>query len=296
MNLTVALCTKNRIKDLTNCLISISKQQNISKKDIEILIIDDGEIDKKKQKELQSICEGYDFSYFKKTSPGLFRSRLEAIKRAKSDKILFLDDDVKIDKNYIKILLDTYAKFPNAAGVGGVDMLLPDYSFFRKLYSILFLYHSNDKSKLSLSMMNSSMYLWKNQKEPFVSQYLDGCNMSFRKEALKGAKFQDYFNSYSLGEDIYFSLIASQKGDLIVNPALKVKHFKSPLSRDRVENVAFMKVVNHYKLLSLSKRGNYKYLTILWTYIGYILASLLKGDFEEIKGYLKGIKYLAKKI
>jgi hypothetical protein len=141
-------------------------------------------------------------------------------------------------------------------------------------------------------MMNSSMYRWREKKKPFKSQYLDGCNMSFKKEVLQDVKFQKYFNDYSLGEDIFFSLWSGKKGEVIVNPSLKVRHFKSPVSRDKKENVAFMKVVNHYKLLKYSDRKNYKYITIWWTYIGYLLASLAKTDFEELKGYLKGIKYL----
>ncbi len=292
MILTIAICTRDRFQDLKKCLISVSSQKNIKKTFIEILIIDDGELSLKELHTLKNICENFHFSYHKKDEKGLFLSRLKAIELAKSDKILFLDDDMVIDKDYIHILLETYKNFQNVVAVGGVDLNLPKYSLFRKLYSIIFLYYSLDPSKISLSMMNSSMYRWREQKEPFKSEYLDGCNMSFKKEVLKDVEFQEYFNNYSLGEDIFFSLWAGEKGDVIVNPSLKVKHFKSPVSRDKVENVAFMKVVNHYKLLRYSNRGDYKYLTIYWTYIGYLLASLLKGDIKELKGYLKGIKYL----
>ncbi len=293
MNLTIAICTRNRIKDLENLINSISKQ-NIQNKEIEVLIIDDGEIEDKKLKEFQKILNKFHFIYYKKNSPGLFKSRLKALHLSRADKILFLDDDVVLDENYLKILLKTYQNFPKAAGVGGVDYMLERYSFFRKLYSIIFLYHSNNKSKLSLSMMNSSMYLWQDEKKPFKSEFLDGCNMSFKKEALKDIPNQSYFETYSLGEDIFLSLWAFKKGDLIVNPNLKVKHFKSETSRDNIEKVAFMKVVNHYKLLKYSNKNRLKYITIWWTYLGYILASLLKRDFKEIKGYMKGISYLAK--
>ncbi len=294
MNLTIAICTRNRVKDLENLILSISKQSIKNRENIEVLIIDDGEIEDEKLKEFKKTLNGFNFIYYKKNSPGLFKSRIKAINLSKANKILFLDDDVVLDKDYLKILLETYKNFPKAAGVGGADYLLERYSLFRKLYSIIFLYHSNDKSKLSLSMMNSSMYLWQDEKKPFKSEFLDGCNMSFKKEALKNIPNQSYFETYSLGEDIFLSLWALKKGDLIVNPNLKVKHFKSKSSRDNTEKVAFMKVVNHYKLLRYSNKKGYKYITIWWTYLGYILASLLKRDFKEIKGYMKGIAYLAK--
>ena len=293
MTLTIAVCTRNRFDDLNRCCISLSTQKEVQKENIEILIVDDGNLSLEELNSLRTILEKYRFSYYKKQKAGLFLSRLEAIKRCKTDIILFLDDDVVLDEDYLFLLFETYKDFPKVAGVGGVDLLLPKYGFLRKLYSRLFLYHSGESSKLSLSMMNSSMYMWQDEKEPFFSEFLDGCNMSFKKEAVKDVEFQDYFNSYSLGEDLFFSLHASKKGKLIVNPSLRVKHIKSSLSRDRVENVAFMKVVNHYKLLKYSKRKNYKYKTIFWTYLGYILASLCKGDFKELKGYMKGIKYLA---
>ncbi len=292
MILTIAICTRNRPKELERCLYSVASQENIKKAFIEILIIDDGELSFKQLHKLKTICEDFHFSYHKKEKRGLFLSRLKAIELSKSDKILFLDDDTVIENGYIANLLKTYKEFENVSAVGGVDLNLPEYSFFRKLYATIFLYYSPDPSKLSLSMMNSSMYKWREEKEPFKSEYLDGCNMSFKKEALKDVEFQEYFNDYSLGEDIFFSLWAGRKGEVIVNPKMKVRHLKSPLSRDKTQSVAFMKVVNHYKLLKYSKRGKYKYITVYWTYIGYLLASLLKLNIEEIKGYTKGIKYL----
>jgi len=292
MTLTIALCTRNRFADLKRCLVSISEQKEIKKESIEILIIDDGELSVDEINTLENIVFKYQFSYYKKKKAGLFLSRLKTVERSKNEIILFLDDDVVLDENYLSLLLKTYEDFPKAAGVGGVDMLLPKYGFLRKLYSRIFLYHSGNKSKLSLSMMNSSMYLWQDEKEPFLSEFLDGCNMSFKKSALKDVEFQDYFNHYSLGEDLFFSLYALKRGNLMVNPSLKVKHIKSPLSRDRAENVAFMKVVNHYKLLKYSNNKNYKYITIWWTYTGYLFASFCKMDFKELKGYMKGMKYL----
>lgn len=290
--LSICICTRNREEDLKKCIASLSSQRNITQYNIELLIIDDGQLGKDLLEAFEKACSHYHFSYYKKEEPGLFLSRLKAIELAQGEVILFLDDDVVLDENYLMTLFSTYQQHPDIVGVGGVDSRLPNYSFFRWLYTTLFFYHSNHPGKLSISMMNSAMYRWKKAKQPFSTEYMDGCNMSFKKEVLKNVQFQNYFRHYSLGEDIYLSLIASKSGNLLINPNLKVEHYQTTASRDSVEKVAFMKIVNHYKLLPYSQRSKIKYLLIYWSFFGMMLASLLKRDFAELKGYLKGLKSL----
>src|SRR5882672_7624490 len=98
--LTISICTRDRAEDLKRCLISIGRASAPAcLKTVEILVIDDGKTPDLVIEEVRALMEarGFSFRYKKKDrDPGLFHSRLIALTLAKSDLILFLDDDVEI--------------------------------------------------------------------------------------------------------------------------------------------------------------------------------------------------------
>ena len=290
MNITISICTRNRENNLKKCTKSIAKQEINFKSKIEVLIMDDGELSNEYMLDIKNILNRFEVHYHKKKNPGLYLSRLKSIELAKGDIILFLDDDVVLESDYINNALEVYEKHPCIAGVGGVDIILPRYSIFRTIYTSLFLYRSYNIGKLSITGLNSSMNQWINQKTIFKTEYFNGCNMSFKKGAIKNLPAVEFFNNYSLGEDLFISLYANKNGKLLVNPNMKVKHFQTSISRDKLENISKMKVINHYKMLPYLKSGKMKYILIYWTYLGMLLASLLKRDFKEVSGYLQGLK------
>jgi len=290
MKLTISICTRNREDDLKKCINSLINQNIVDSSLIEILIVDDGDLSDNFLNLFKKLLNKFEFNYHKKLQAGLYQSRLKSIALAKGEILLFLDDDVVLKENYIQILLDTYKKNENIVGLGGVDIMLQKYSLFRNIYTTLFLYNSQNKGKLSLTGLNSSMNTWLLEKNIFKTEYLNGCNMSFKKEAIKNLPNIDFFSNYSLGEDLFISLFANTSGNLLINPKLRVEHFQTLISRDKMENVAKMKIINHYKMLPYLKTKNIKYFLIYWTYIGMILASFLKIDLLEFKGYLNGIK------
>ena len=292
IDISITICTRNREKELLSCLYSISKQ-NIKEK-IEVLIIDDGDLSKEFLNKSKKILKDFKLNYYKKNNneKGLFLSRLKAIKLVKGEIILFLDDDVVLNDDYIEVLIDTYQNNSDIIGVGGIDILLPKYSLLRNIYTFIFLYNSLKPGKLSITGLNSSMNMWINKKNIFETEYLNGCNMSFKKEVIKNLPYLKFFNNYSLGEDLFISMFANKGGKLVVNPKLKVKHFQTPIARDKKENVARMKIVNHFKLLKYLNKPKIKYFLIFWTYFGMIVASIVKLDIKELKGYFQGLKEL----
>ncbi len=287
--LTIAICTRNREADLRKCLQSIARQQEDISEPFEVLLVDDGALSSEYLDETKRFLKKADFRCVRKEIPGLYASRRKAVASARGEVLLFLDDDIVLESGYLKRLLFMYRQNSLIAGVGGVDVLLPHYSLTRELYTRLFLYNSGVAGRLSITGLNASMYRWNDERDSFVTEYLNGCNMSFRTEALSGLPDVDFFSNYSLGEDIFISLFAQKSGRLYADPALKVRHFQTDVSRDRVESVATMKIVNHWRLLPYLKKPVYRYVSFFWTCGGMMLASLLKKDFEEFKGYLKGL-------
>ena len=99
---------------------------------------------------------------------------------------------------------------------------------------------------------------WGTATTPFETEFLYGCNMSFRKWALEGLPDSDVFVGHGYGEDLYVSHWARRKGSLVVDPHLNVRHYQTPVSRDRMDEVSYRQVYNHFYLLQFMGAPAYR--------------------------------------
>lgn len=305
--LSIVFCTRNRPHDLQRAIASVlACRTEIDRLPVEILVIDDGTLDAAYLGSMQAQVRqtGATFAYVnKRERAGLLRSRIEALARATYETILFLDDDVEIKKGYLGTLAAIYAADPNACGVGGVDVRVDPPGKWRRIYEYLIGFRSLRLGHLSVSGFGGGMDQWKDAPAPFETQFLYGCNMSFKKAALANLVQQNWLNGYSLGEDLYLSWIARPHGRLIVSPRLRVCHYQSPLARDRLEQVTYTKIVNHYHLLRTYRAGAQRYAALLLTAAGFLLMFATKAvldvtrphatpDFSRVRGSARGIKFV----
>ncbi|WP_019914214.1 glycosyltransferase family A protein [Paenibacillus sp. HW567] len=289
--LSVVICTRNRVQDLTRCIHSITNQDIGRTTPIEVIIIDDGAIPVEilTKFETSLTASGYSFVYHHKTDRGLWLSRLKAVELSTMDKVLFLDDDVEIPVHYLSTLIQTYLDYPTCAGVGGIAIGMSN-SFLGTIRCLLSFQQSLSSGKLSLSGQAGSMYNWHKARKIFKTEFQHGCNMSFRKEAIKNLRPVPWLKSYSVGEDILMSRIAEKSGPLYINPELKLLHHESPASRDNLEEVAYTRVLNHVHLLKDKKSGPIGYVALIWTTTYLILREQPKKNIAAIRGYKKGLK------
>lgn len=294
IELTVAICTRNREPDLERCIKSVAAACHQVEAGIEVLIIDDGELSMSSLKQLRELVEraGAFFHYHQKQpeNRGLFRSRLEAIRQARGNIILFLDDDVEIFPDYLKLLLQQYRTDTALAGVGGVDELLSPPSWKGRLFARFFLLIGPKPGRLSSSGFPSPLYKWRSQVKPFISDHLSGCNMSFRRSVLLDLYPVTWLDGYSLGEDLLLSWFARRQGPLVVDPALRVFHHGSLRSRDSEKSVAMSFVLNHLRLLQTYKAPFWRYLALGWSIIGLIFSAWLRHNKEAMEGYKEGLR------
>lgn len=292
ISLSIAICTRNREEDLKRCISSIAQSSPpASGLRAEVLIVDDGALTEEFLKQQKQMLEptGMGLRYHRKEQPGLWLSRVKTVEIARGDVILFLDDDVELPADYIQNLIRTYEEYPRAAGVGGVALGMRN-SLFGTIRCLLSFQQSPFKGKLSLSGQSGSMYNWHKARKTFITEFFHGCNMSFRKEAVRGLKPVPWLQSYSVGEDLLLSRIALKSGPLYINPQLKLLHHESPSSRDNMEHVAYMRVMNHIHLLRDEQSGLIKYAALCWTTLYLMLRERPKKNNSAIKGYKKALK------
>lgn len=294
-DLSIVIPTRNRIDDLTLCIQSIGKQTQLDNISMELLIVDDGDIPPEVlnyYRAILSILPQAELRYYKKTKPGVWLSRYEALGLIDGEIVLSFDDDAELDDPlYIRRMLDTYAMDDSIVGVGGIAKGLTS-SPTGKLLGRLTCQMSSSPGRLSASTLAGSLLLWGETKSIFETDFFHGCNMSFRRSSLQDMKPYPWMTSYAVADDIYMCHLASRYGKLVINPEMRITHHESPSSRDKAGRVARATAVNHYYLLNLRKAPFVNYAALLWTLSYLTVKETLKRNFNAVSGYAAGIMFV----
>ncbi|MGF7046847.1 glycosyltransferase involved in cell wall biosynthesis [Paenibacillus sp. DS2015] len=119
MKVTVAICTHNRAKDTGEAIESILAQ-SFDKKEIEIVVIDNRSTDHTAEVVYGlRRYHGSRIRYVLEQKLGLSVARNRAIKEAKGEYILFLDDDALASHLWVQHIVDVFESDPAIGCVGG---------------------------------------------------------------------------------------------------------------------------------------------------------------------------------
>ncbi len=294
--ITIAICTKDRAADLSRCVHSVLAAVTPDRAGaVELLIIDDGSLPPLVCRRLTQSIERYGcrFRYVKNEGTGgLIRARRLAVDVADAGVILFLDDDTTISRDYLARLAEVYRQDPRLAGVGGIDVLQPPRSAIERTFDRLALIDSGKPGRLSCSGFNGASLRWGSQTQPFESEFLSGCNMSFPKTALLNLPVPEWLKGYSNGEDLLLSYVARQSGRLLADPSLRVQHWRSAESRISRPEAAYFSLMNVYRLLGLYHPSSWAVVALLWTGLCLFIKQALKRDSRMTFAYLKSICHI----
>lgn len=285
VRLSVIICTRDRVAELERCLTSLLKCPTDAFAGVDVVVVDDGD-DARAVEELRARLGG--FIRVANHTRGLYNARLTGLAHA-SDVVLFLDDDVTVAPAYLTELAAAYARHPQASGVGGVDQTDTRRSLGMRALHRLFLFDSGQPGELSASGFPGATRRWIEQPEDFASEYLHGCNMSFRTSALAGLQPVTWLVGYSLGEDLHVSRAAQTTGPLFVSPRLRVWHRQSRASRDHADDTGRAQTVNMFRLLRARDRSVGAVLAFVWTMSWFVMKDAVRrGRARLVPGYLRG--------
>jgi glycosyltransferase involved in cell wall biosynthesis len=264
MKFSLIICTYMRPEPLRKLLESVETQSLYPS---EILIVDGSRDDETKQMLAENQFER--LQYFKVTDAnrGLTRQRNYGIARVAPDTevVCFLDDDIVLEPDYFKNLIDTYTIHPDALGVGGfiiepviweksndsaaVDEFQfdgwkrPDGSRFvmRKRFGL----DSDVPPGFSpgFSHGRSVGFLPPSGKIYQVEQLMGGVS-SFRKYVFDTFSFSEYFEGYGLYEDADFTLRVAKTGKLYLNTNARLYHYHDDSGRPNKYSYGKMVVRN----------------------------------------------------
>jgi len=278
---SIIIPTYNRGKLLCNTLTNLIGQLPT---DGEIVVVDQSD---EVYSELMEIAKNHStqIHYYKIFVKGLPHARNYGLKRAIGEIIIFCDDDIIPSQNFIKNHLQNY-KEKEVGGVGGRIILNGNQS------------HDNPNlNKVIGKIRWWDAYLIDNfdATEMAYIDHVQGCNMSFRKEALiKAGGFDERFGGSAHLEETDLCLRIRKAGyKLVFDPKAELVHLKDAKGGCRAENykqwfywyghnnmLFFLKNFNQYLfpifitssfirlLLSAGKR--YNPMIVIWGTKGYM--------------------------
>lgn len=284
MKLSVIIGTKDRPESLSRLLDCLSRQ---TRRPDEVVIIDDGNPSQQSMAE-RLAAFNISYRYFKKDSPGIVKSRNFGAQEVSSgDIVLFLDDDVVIEKDYIKAILELFQE-DKAGYLGGIGGAVEhNLGHLRRAFLRMFCLDSNRQGVVLPSGWGVMVRKIKN---PLYVEWLSGCNMGFRRKVFEEFQFDEAFGGNGWGDDRDFSYRVSRKFKLLVTPKAKVVHYEDPSGRLSKEESGYIEI-KHFHLFFRKNMPKtvVNWLCFYWALLGMMLKNLLVCNLKQLKGNIRGV-------
>lgn len=301
MIISVVIPTKDRGTKISVCIESILKQTFLPH---EIIIVDSSEkkgLDSMLKRRFPITHPKIKYIYSKVS---LTAARNIGVKHSSGDLIFFFDDDVILDKDYIKEVVKVFTndKDGKIGGVMGqitnVQRIPKDWKDILNLnLSRLFHLPRQGDGKILLSGFPTSVH---GKKRTMKVEFLSGCMMAYRRKVFDTFMFDEQLgklSGYCYMEDVDFSYRVSRKYSLIYTPFAKLEHYPSLGKTKEQEHNSTMSirmqemVVNHFYLFKKNMPKHFlNMFTFVLSLLGLLILTLIyKRNPKAFIGWFKGI-------
>ena len=284
MLISVVIPTKDRPTDLLRCIESIRTQTYLPD---EVIVVDASN----NPEAFLSIPLGSPWLYrYFYSAPGLTHQRNVGIEKSFGDIVLFLDDDVILEKHFIEEIMGVFKqdKTHEIGGCMGTILNTESATLTLSMFIRKFLFLSmpgNGKFRLS----GFPTHIHHNPHHGYV-ECLSGGLTAYRRRVFADFLFDEALTGYCAMEDDDFSRRVSQKYKLFYEPAAKCVHNNSANGRDSLQKTRKMLVQNHHYLFHKNFPQDFKHKTAFFlSLIGLILQMIYRRKPSGLWGTLQGI-------
>ena len=204
--------------------------------------------------------------------PGAGAARNLGITLSTCSILLFLDDDVLLEPDFVEALLGVYRRHP---AVGGVSGIITNYSrprFRERILEQLFCLGPFHDERLAIYWNASRL----RPSEPIPVRKVSGCVMSVRRSALGDKRFDAQYRGAG-AEDVDLSWRLSEVSPIVLTPAARVRHLRTE-SGPRRQHWLTSTVCCHYYLYYRLWRGSlFGTLCFLWLNCGFVLVATVSS-------------------
>ena len=291
MFISIIIPTYNRNNVLCDTINSVYEVTEIDKvTNFEIIIVDQSkEHDKNTIEFLDMISKKKkNFSLYNLTIANLPNARNYGISKAIGDIILFLDDDIILQPNYFRSLLDSYLNEDVKSVVGRIllknetndNVLLNNQSYIKKILKKTLMSIIDSRKNFIITSYGLILSNTSSSKKAYVDSGM-GCNMSFKKEVFNELGLFDtsYIGNAIREETDIFIRLCKHDYKILYNPDMFLYHVMSNTGGCRYEyDINYWKKYFFNQCYFYKKNFNY----------GFIKVGILLG-FDIIKCMSKNI-------
>lgn len=298
MRVSIVVATLNRPDDLEKLFVSIAANEI---RPDEIVVVEQGDIERTK-------ATADKFPYLNTTVFFLNRKSLTAarnigVKKSRGDIILFVDDDVVLESDYIGNAASYFKRHPEVMGITGRDAVYTSSrigiaSFMRRLVGLVF-FRSTLRGP-SRVLRSGHNVLHNHSDKIETVEYLPGCSMSVRRQVFEeGLWFDERLVRWCFGEDVMFSYAIHKKypNPLRYVPSLRYEHHQSSTSRIAKPAQIRMEIIYRYIFWKeqIWRQSRLSSVCYLWAQAGYvIMMAVTSFTKQNIKAIVSSYRYLIK--
>jgi len=288
---SVVICTLDRPKELLSCLRSVALQTVTP---LEILVVDASSDWKDHTLQYQQAVGQISLQHLA-AKPGLTAQRNAGVQLSASDVVLFLDDDVILDANYVAAIRATFDLDPtgSVAGVEGEFTNNP-YAHGRqawksRLWRWLFL--QGGQTPKGGYMLRSGRPVYRSRSEGIVPVEVSCGITAYRRTVLQQFLLDEHLDKYAWMEDADLSYRVTRNHRIYHTPFARLAHYPSAKARLKPKEMAAMRVYNHCYLFEKNMPQTlFNQACFLWANLGTAIYQLLRGTKEEMLGLVSGYR------
>ena len=240
MDVSVVICTWNRAELLAQTLERLTAVSVPSNIVWEVIVVNNNCTDSTDDV-ISLFAERLPLRRVFEATPGLSHARNSALRQARGQWVLFTDDDVLVEREWIGACVEVARRFPEAAVIGGpIDpwFVVPPDPALIEAFPIA---------------GRGFCGLDRGPRERVLNDDEDvyGANMAFKKDRIDGQWFNAALGvtpaSLIGGEETDYIRRVRQRGQVVWSPTMRVKHYVEP-SRLTLPYVKKF-YVNHARML-----------------------------------------------
>jgi GT2 family glycosyltransferase len=215
-------------------------------------------------------------------------ARNVAIEKASGDILIFLDDDVLLEANFIEEILAPYAQDANIGGVSGVITNYPQPSLIRRWIARLFWTGPFHDERQEIYWHCDQL----REAKPFSVRKFGAGLMSVKRQALGEIRFDDRYRGP--GEDVDVSWRISERSPLVITSRARLVHVRTSAGAPRDHWLTSDSRSSYYLYLRHWNHGLKNRVCFVWLNIGYAamatFASLRQASLKPWQALVQGIR------
>lgn len=288
--MTIIIPTYNRIQALKKTLKSIFSCSVVPNEIVVVEQSEDADEHVKILKYFAADCYKGILKIEKLEIPSSTHARNVGINLAQNGIIVFMDDDVEVEKN---IFADVYEYMSQAeySMIGGFDQLaVPNGNVFPFIFGMR-CWKKREQGHVTMSMFGRYPT---EVREETPTQWAMGYFFAVKKNLIEKWKlvFDETMGQYAYAEDLdftysYYKHSADEALKCILSPKVKVLHLCSKEWRASGKRVSYVMLFHRYYLLEKHFGNNRARILFWWSNVGVLVKKVVKRD--NVKDFVMGM-------